>query len=225
MPTLLLRNSNPEELCAYAARQLAHFFPDGAGISQKTFEPYIAATLDRLRTCFEGIVRRKYQESGQAFFNYLHPDHYAVFLYLLANTIFRSDGNDDLAFRVYYLNKALHSLDAFYNAELPEIFMFMHPIGTVLGHAKYGNYFCAYQNCTVGSDEPGNSPVFGDCVVMYAGSTVIGQSKIGSNVVLGAQSFVIDRDIPDNSIVMGTFPRLRVTPNKTHVLDRRFRQT
>lgn len=223
MPTLNLLNTSSEKLCAYLARQLNNFFPDDAGISDKSFEPHIAETLERLRVCFAGIERRKYQNEGKPFFNYMHPDHYAVFLYLLANTIFRTTASTALAFRVYYLNKALHALDAFYDAELPEIFMFMHPIGTVLGHARYGNYFCAYQNCTVGSDEPGNTPAFGDCVIMYAGATVIGRSKIGNNVVLGAKAFVIDREIPDNSIVMGAFPRLHVTPNKTHVLDRRFR--
>jgi serine O-acetyltransferase len=223
MPPLLLRNTTGKKLCDYVARQLNHFFPDDSGISGATFSSHIDAVLERLGACFGGIQRRKYQENGQPFFNYLHPDHYAVFLYLLANTIFRNDQEDALAFRVYYLNKALHALDAFYDAELPEVFMFMHPVGTVLGHAKYGNYFCAYQNCTVGSDEPGNNPVFGEAVVLYAGATVIGQSNIGSNVVLGAKSFVIDRDVPDNSVVMGQFPRLRVTPNRTHVLDRRFR--
>jgi serine O-acetyltransferase len=223
MPTLNLINTSHKILCGYVARQLNHFFPDDSGIDGGTFEPYMAQTLARLQACFAGIKRRKYQDAEGPFFNYLHPDHYAVFLYLLANTAYRTDASNDLAFRIYYLNKALHSLDAFYDAELPEIFMFMHPIGTVLGHAKYGNYFCAYQNCTVGSDEPGNTPVFGDCVVMYAGATVIGKSKIGDNVVLGANAFVIDRDIPDSSIVMGSFPRLRVTPNHRHVMDRRFR--
>jgi serine O-acetyltransferase len=223
MPALNFLTGDSDFLCGYAARQLGHFFPDNSDITGKTFEPYVAQVMERLRLCFAGIRRNKYQRDGQPFFNYLHPDHYAVFLYLLANTIFRTGHDDVLAFRLYYLNKVLHSLDAFYDADLPEVFMFMHPIGTVLGHAKYGNYFCAYQNCTVGSDEPGNTPVFGDHVVMYAGSTVIGQSKIGNNVVLGAKSFVIDRDIPDDSIVMGAFPRLRVTPNKIHVLDRRFR--
>jgi len=223
MSTLTLLNASSGKLCDYVARQLNHFFPDDSGISGKTFAPDMEQTLTRLQACFAGIKRPKYQDANGPFFNYLHPDHYAVFLYLLANTIHRSDASSNLAFRVYYLNKALHALDVFHNAELPEVFMFMHPIGTVLGHAKYGNYFCAYQNCTVGSDEPGNTPVFGDCVVMYAGSTVIGKSKIGENVVLGAKAFVIDRDIPNDSIVMGAFPRLRITPNQRHVLDRRFR--
>jgi serine O-acetyltransferase len=223
MPALTLLNSSREKLCDYVARQLNNFFPDDSGFSGNTFEPFIAPTLERLRLCFEGIQRRKYQDAAGPFFNYLHPDHYAVFLYLLANTIHRAGADGALAFRVYYLNKALHAFDAFLDAELPEVFMIMHPVGTVLGHAKYGNYFCAYQNCTVGSDEPGNTPVFGDHVVMYAGATVIGKSKIGNNVVLGANSFVIDREIADNSVVMGGTPRLIVTGNRKHVADRRFR--
>jgi serine O-acetyltransferase len=179
-------------------------------------------TLERVRACFAGIKRKKYWTAEGPFFNHMHPDHYAAFLYLLANIIHHAGAADDLAFRVHYLNKALHALDAFFDAELPEVFQFMHPIGTVLGHATYGNYFCVYQNCTVGSDEPGNTPVFGDGVVMYAGSTVIGKSRIGGNVVLGANAFVIDRDIPDNSVVIAGSALARVTPNRKHVMDRRF---
>ena len=222
MPTILLRNTTGDKLCEYVARQLNHFFPDDSGIGGHTFSPYMSHTLERLHGCFAGIKRKKYQSVEGPFFNYLHPDHYAAFLYLLANTIHRAGAADDLAFRVYYLNKVLHTLDAFFDAELPEVFQFMHPIGTVLGHAKYGNYFCVYQNCTVGSDEPGNAPVFGDSVVMYAGSTVIGKSTIGGNVVLGANAFVIDRDVPANSVVVASYARPRVTANRKHVMDRRF---
>jgi serine O-acetyltransferase len=222
MSKIILRNTTGDRLCGYVARQLDAFFPDDSGIGGHTFAPYISQTLERLRACFMGIKRKKYQAAEGPFFNYLHPDHYAASLYLLANTIHRAGAVDDLAFRVYYLNKALHALDAFFDAELPEVFQFMHPIGTVLGHAKYGNYFCVYQNCTVGSDEPGNTPVFGDCVVMYAGSTVIGKSRIGENVVLGANAYVIDRDVPDNSVIVAAASRPRATPNRKHVMERRF---
>ena len=43
----------------------------------------------------------------------------------------------------------------------------------------------------------------GDNVFIGSGSTVLGNVKIGSNVVIGAYSLV-NRDIPDNSVAVGT---------------------
>ena len=73
-------------------------------------------------------------------FNYLHPDHYAMFLYLLANTVSRGDRANPLPFRLFYLNKVLHGLDVYHDTELPEVFQFMHPLGTVLGQAGRSLY-------------------------------------------------------------------------------------
>ena len=223
MKQLQLRHITAEQLCAFVCRQLANLFPDPDPIRADELTPYLKQTLERVQACFGNIRKPKFQSGGEPFFNYLHPDHYAMFLYLLANTAFRADKNERIAFRLYYLNKALHALDAFYDITLPETFQFMHPTGTVLGHASYGNYFCAYQNCTVGSDERGNFPSFGEGVILYAGARVIGKCAIGSNVVLGTNALVLDRDIPDNKVVLCGDIRPRVIDNRREVLDRRFR--
>ena len=220
---LQLHHINAERLCAFVCRQLANFFPDDDPIRADQLAPHIGAALERINACFSNIQKSKFRSDEGAFFNYLHPDHYAMFLYLLANTVFVSSRNERIAFRLYYLNKALHALDAFYDITLPETFQFMHPTGTVLGHASYGNYFCVYQNCTVGSDEEGNFPTLGEGVILYAGARVIGQSRIGNNVVLGTNALVLGRDIPDNKVVISGDSRSRLTENRRHVLERRFR--
>lgn len=222
MTEFVLRDMTPDNLAAYVSKQLGIFFPDGRSIPADALQPRINEALERTRLCFTGIAKRKFRDGDRAMFNYLHPDHYAMFLYLLANTVSRHDRENPLAFRLYYLNKVLHGLDAFPDIELPAVFQFMHPSGTVLGHAKYGNYFCAYQGCTVGCDEDGVYPEFGDYVVMYAKSSVIGHCRIGSNVVIGAHAAVINTDIPDNKVVPGSYQDLRVHDISRHVLERRF---
>ena len=52
---------------------------------------------------------------------------------------FKRLSKEDLASKAYCLNKALHAIDVFYEVELPEIFFLEHPLGTVLGRAKYSN--------------------------------------------------------------------------------------
>lgn len=223
MSEFFLREMTPERLSAYVARQLETFFPDGRRIEAAILQPHVNIALERTHLCFRGIERKKFRDGERVMFNYLHPDHYAMFLYLLTNTVSRHDRENPLAFRLFYLNKVLHGLDAYPDTELPEVFQFMHPVGTILGQARYGNYFCVYQGCSVGSDEDGSFPVIGDHVVLYAGASVIGRSRIGNNVVIGAKTLILNHDIPDEKIVMGGYQHLNIHDNRKHVRERRFR--
>jgi serine O-acetyltransferase len=223
MSEFVLRDMTADGLSAYVARQLGTFFPDGRPVPVAALQPYMKDALARTQLCFSGIEKKKFRDGGRVMFNYLHPDHYAMFLYLLANTVSRRDRADPLAFRLFYLNKVLHGLDIYHDTELPEVFQFMHPLGTVLGHAKYGNFFCVYQGCSVGSDEDRVFPELGDHVVLYAGASVIGRSRIGNNVVIGAHSLILNTDIPDNKVVLAGYQRLNIRDNPRHVRERRFR--
>lgn len=222
MMEFILRDMTRPRLAAYVAGQLETFFPDGRRFAAADLQAHVDTALERTRLCFTGIERKKFRDGDRVMFNYLHPDHYAAFLYLLANTLARQDGDDPLAFRIYYLNKLLHGLDAYPDTQLPEVFQFMHPVGTILGQASYGNYFCVYQGCSVGSDEDGSFPVIGDHVVLYAGASVIGRCRIGNNVVIGAKAMVLNDDVPDNRIV-GGYRKLGFRENRRHVLDRKFK--
>ena len=137
-----------------------------------------------------------------------HSGQYTVFLYYFSNTVFKKDKNNRrLADKVYYLNKVMNSCDLFYEVELPEIFMLDHPVGTVIGRAKFGNYFSFTQNCTIGNNN-NIFPVIGEHVTLSANSMILGNSKIGNNVILGAGTCIKDHDIPDNSLVFGSSPNL-----------------
>ena len=46
-----------------------------------------------------------------------------------------------------------------------------------------------------------NYPTIGEHVAMYANSRIIGNCHVGDNVIFAANSFIIDCDIPSNSLV------------------------
>lgn len=91
---------------------------------------------------------------------------------------FEMDGNGNNAEKFYYLNKILNGVDIYYEVELPSIWWTEHPLGSVMGKAKYSN------------------------------SKILGKTQIGNNVILSANSYVKDEIIPDNSVVFGMSPHL-----------------
>lgn len=63
------------------------------------------------------------------------------------------------------------------------------------------------QNVTVGDDYRTGQPVIGNNVFIGTGSTVVGDIRIGDNVVIGAMSFV-NEDVPGNTMVAGNPARV-----------------
>ena len=101
---------------------------------------------------------------------------------------------------------------------MPGIFTVVHPVGTVLGRATYGDYFCAYQNVTVGSDLENLHPVIGPGVVLYGGSRVIGAARIGGNCLISAGCSILGDGVPDNHIAIGQHPAVTTKPNRRNVI-------
>ncbi len=198
------------ELQDYVGGQLDHFFPDGSPATRRSLAEAVSEALVRMEHCFSRIGKKYFQVDGRPRFNHLHSDQYAMFLYLAGNAEYRANGHTPLAEKLFLLNKALHGVDAFYAIELPPVFLFCHPVGTVIGNARYGDYFAVYQNCTIGSTGPDAYPTFGDGVVLFANATVIGGCDVGDDVTFGAGSFVLGTDVPARSMVAGRYPDHRV---------------
>jgi len=148
---------------------------------------------------------------GTPIFSPFHSDQYAILLYLLGNELFAI--HQQLAEKLYYLNKVMHSIDLYPAVKLPEIFCLFHPVGTVIGRADFGNFFTISQNCTIGNNK-GKYPTIGNYVSLMANSMVLGNSKIGDNSIISAGSIVKDQSIPENSVVFGISPNLTIKPNK-----------
>jgi serine O-acetyltransferase len=203
------------DLANYVARQLFTFFPDKD--ESVTARSLVGEAVERLEHCVRHVRMKGWWGATGPQFNHLHTDQYAVFLYYLSNTAFQR-GEGSLAAKAYALNKALHGLDAFYEVALPAIFALVHPVGTVLGRATYGDYFCAYQNVSVGSDLENRHPVVGRGVVLYGGAKVIGTATVGDNCMLSTGCTVLGDQVPDNHIAFGHHKALATKPNRRNVV-------
>tara|TARA_R110002096_G_scaffold229836_1_gene419454 strand:- start:11939 stop:12568 length:630 start_codon:yes stop_codon:yes gene_type:complete len=196
-----------EDIIKGMIRQLTSFFTISANeinyistISEVVFK--------RCELCFSNNENKYYSKKGEAYFNPYHSGQYTVFLYYFSNSVFKAgEKYSRLADKIYYLNKIMNSCDLFYEVELSDIFMLDQPVGSVLGRAKYGDFFKFTQNCTVGSHK-GVFPVIGNHVTMTANSKVFGNSNIGNHVIIGVDACIKDEDIPDNSLVFGQSPNL-----------------
>lgn len=204
---MLATSGSTASLYKLLRRQLESFFPVLDLEFDNEVTPAIDAALEKIEVCFSHQTNKYFSQGGTPFFNFYHSDQYAMFLYYVSNAISRRHGDRSVSDRIYYLNKVMNSVDIYHEVELPPVFLLGHPVGTVLGRAKYSNFFTVSQNCTVGNNK-GVYPRFGEYVTMFSGSKVLGDCAIGNNVLISANSYVKDTNIEDNSVVFGCSPNL-----------------
>lgn len=188
--------------------QLKSFF-----LVEEKEELMLSLVLDNsiLRCESAFVVEGKYFQGVPVFTPY-HSVKYMIFLYTLSNELYRVYGRNLLSDKVYYLNKIMNGVDMFYEIEMPKCWCAEHPVGSVMGRAKYGEGFFFYQCCTVGGtkDEEGNIsyPELEENVHMFANSSILGKCHIGKNVNIGAGTIVKNEDVLDNCTVFGQSPNL-----------------
>jgi serine O-acetyltransferase len=181
---------------------------------EKCIERCLSETLIKTELCFSNTPNKYYTKNNETYFSPYHSGQYSIFLYFLSRTVFEENSeNNILADKIYYLNKIMNSVDIYYEVKMPEIFMLDHPLGSVMGRAKYENFFTFSQQCTIGNNK-GVFPVIGEHVTMYSGSKIIGKCSIGNHVTIAANTYIKDTNIPDNSIVFGSSPNLTIKTKK-----------
>ncbi len=191
-----LKGISRDELLDYVAGQLTAFFPDRhAGDARRVIDQDLDETLDRLSVCVNAV--RWWPQDA---FDYLHSAQHCIFVYYLANTIWRNREHENVCTKLFCLNKAVNGFECFYNTALPDKFFIGHSVGIVLARATYSNYLVLYQGCTVGKNH-GAGPILEDAVVLYPNSAVIGDCRVRTRTVIGQGSSIVDTDTPGNSYV------------------------
>jgi len=177
----------------YIYKQLCNTFPDTSFDTLTNINRVFDKAMARMMYCISHINDKYFNV-----FDYLHGDQYASFLYILSTEV----DSEDTAKRLYLLNKSLHGIDLYYEVKMPDIFLLVHPVGTVLGRATYDDYLIVYHNCSVGSNKD-IYPQLGKYVTLHPGAMVLGSCRIGDYSRVGAGSLMIDCDLPPNSIYKG----------------------
>lgn len=202
-------NFSEKQLVSILEHQLSSFFP----IEEEEIhllKEYISSVLNKSYHCFQNIDN-KYMQSG--IFSPFHSGQWLIFLYYYSNRL--SSVNKTLADKLYYLNKIMNGIDVFHEVNLPDVFYFEHPLGSVFGRAQYGNFFTAMQGCTIGGNRDRITgeimyPILGNHVTMLSNSKIIGKSTIGNNVTIAANSYIKDMVIPNNATVFGISPNITI---------------
>ncbi len=182
---------------------------------------HLPKAVERFEKCIEGSTNKYYSrinERGdrEPYFDPLHTCQWALFLYFMANTIYkyedkRKDAARVVCDKIYGQAKTISGSDIYYEVEMPDKFYFDYPLGSHIGRAKFGDEFSFVQGCTV-DDKDGKYPVIGKKVTMLAGSKIIGNSYIGNNCIISEGTIIVDENIGDDSIVSGKSPYLTIEP-------------
>lgn len=197
-----------EELKIYIQQQLRNYFPDKYEFRGNDIDSALARALERTEKCFSVINNTAYSdERGQAYFSHLHSDQYAQFLYYLSNSLWDISQNKPICDKLIFLNKALNGFFYSYKGKLPDIFFFVHPVGTVIGNADYSDFLVVSQNVTIntGEDKDGKLvPKLGKGLYLAAGAKIIGNETIGDRVSIGVDAVVYNQPVPDDRVVERT---------------------
>lgn len=204
------------ELTKLAINQIENFFPDSTEVSFSLVKEAVKKSLPRLEHSFSHVNNKYFFNGKNAIFDHLHGDQYAAWLYILSNEVYRLESSPFVAKKIFLLNKTLHGCDIYFEVELPEIFLLVHPLGTVLGRGDYQDYLTVYQRCGVGSNH-GVYPTFGSHTTLRPGSSVLGNCNVGNNCSLAAGSLLLDNDLPDNTLYIGN-PKQFVTREQKDTL-------
>lgn len=133
---------------------------------------------------------------------------------------------DEISAKYFYAKiRREHSVDLHYEVDLPAHLLFCSPVGTGLGRAVYGDYLAVYQNVGVGPNLDGACPVVGSGVVLFPGSKILGDTKIGNNVFVQANTVIHNKEIPDNCIVYPFNGGCAYAPTLNNVIRDVFRIT
>ncbi len=204
-------DARPDTLARFVARQLAHLLPDDHD-ALPPLHAAMPAALERTRGCVAHV--RAWQARG---FDPLNSGQYATLLYFLGREAAVSQRDDATASRLFLLNKSLNGLELFHAIELPDVFFLSHTPGLVLARAGYADRLVLHQGCTVGRKSPDERPQFGERVVMFPGSMVIGRCRIGARTTLAPGVCLVDTDTPEDSLVLPGAGRPRIVPARREV--------
>ena len=206
-----------DELGFFTQKQLDFYIPDGYIIDKNIWGGAITTALQRCDNCFKHVLLPLYRDpkSKESTFSHLHRDQYATFLYFLGNTIWKDYHELYLCDKLLNLQSILHGFFLSYKCDMPDIFAFGHPIGSVIGNAKYSDGLFISQNVTINThkDNAGNIDLcLGKGVVLEVGATIIGNKAIGDRVTVGPNVTIYNEKIENDYTCINNKGKIMIRP-------------
>ena len=218
MTSVTLIHLERSALAGYVQSQVKNLLPLPDNDDLNLIDVHLDEALRRVGRCIDQV---RMWRPGE--FDVLHSSQYCIFLYYLANTIWRREQQRSICTKLFLLNKALNAIDCFYEIELPDVFFIGHSVGIVLAKATYGNHLVLYQNSTVGKNH-GNAPVLEHGVIMYPNTAIIGRCHVKAHTIVSQGTGIINQNTPGNVIAFrGDGNKLVFKPSSRNVLADIFR--
>ena len=141
----------------------------------------------------------------------LYPGFHAIVFHRIAHALWK--------FRLPFIPRMISQISRFMTgleihpgATIGQGFFVDHGTGVVIGEtAVIGNNVVIFHNVTLGGTgkHPGKRhPTIGNNVLIGTGATLLGPITVGDNVKIGANSFIVMKDVPANTTVTGTPARI-----------------
>lgn len=141
-----------------------------------------------------------------------HTPLHAIWLYRTAHLIQKT-------FRIRIIPRFIAALARFWSgieihpsARIGDGFFIDHGTGVVIGETvDIGANCIVFHNVTLGGTGKHTGkrhPTIGNNVIIGTGAILLGPITVGNNVKIGANSFVMMRDVPANCTVVGTPGRI-----------------
>ncbi|MZH02628.1 MAG: hypothetical protein F3745_04305 [Nitrospinae bacterium] len=148
----------------------------------------------------EFSLLRESQKNKYNVLDNFNVDQFIHFLIILQRILF-SQNERQISNKIYFYLRTRFCIDLYPDREFPKHFLLVHPLASVLGRAKYGDWFVCYQHVTCGGNSNLEYPTIGAQCVLFTGAKVIGRSKIGDNCIIGAGCIVYNENIDDNTVI------------------------
>ena len=209
-------------ICEEEGVELAALFYDSVEVNEKNFEIF-KGELDNIKDILKEDLQF-FMDSDPAATSLdeivmAYPGFRAIATYRISHALYK------LGYTVEarYLSEYAHSstgIDIHPGATIDYPFFIDHGTGTVIGQTStIGKRVKIYQCVTLGAVSLSNAnslrgvvrhPQVGNDVTIYAGASLLGAIKIGHNVTIGSNVFLLE-DVPSNTRVVIGKPALVFT--------------
>jgi serine O-acetyltransferase len=110
------------------------------------------------------------------------------------------------------ISRFLTGIEIHPGANIGKGFFIDHGMGVVIGETTMiGDNCVLFHNVTLGGTgkhKGKRHPTIGNNVMIGTGATLLGPINVGDNVKIGANTFILMQDVPDNTTVAGTPGRI-----------------
>jgi serine O-acetyltransferase len=141
----------------------------------------------------------------------LYPGLHAIILHRFTHLLWR--------LKIPFVPRLLSQISRFWTgieihpgAKIGKGFFIDHGMGVVIGETtQIGDNCVMFHNVTLGGTgkhKGKRHPTIGDNVMIGTGAILLGPIKVGDNVRIGANTFILMQDVPDNTTVAGTPGRI-----------------